>query len=86
MGIGGGQTSRVDAAKIAVDKAGNRAKGSVAASDAFIPFPDALELCAEAGVTAVIQPGGSKGDPQAIETANRYNIAMVFTGRRHFRH
>lgn len=86
VGIGGGQTSRVDAAKIAVDKAGNRAKGSVAASDAFIPFPDALELCAEAGVTAVIQPGGSKGDPQAIETANRYNIAMVFTGRRHFRH
>ena len=86
VGIGGGQTSRVDAAKIAVDKAGDRAKGSVAASDAFIPFPDALEVCAEAGATAVIQPGGSKGDPQAIEAANRYNIAMLFTGRRHFRH
>ena len=78
--------SRVDAARIAVDKAGERAKGAVAASDAFIPFPDSLEVCAAAGVTAIIQPGGSKRDDEVIARANELGVAMVFTGHRHFRH
>jgi phosphoribosylaminoimidazolecarboxamide formyltransferase/IMP cyclohydrolase len=86
VGVGAGQMSRVDAAKIAVEKAGERAKGAVAASDAFMPFPDSLEVCAEAGVTAVIQPGGSKRDQEAIDKANEMGVAMVFTGHRHFRH
>jgi phosphoribosylaminoimidazolecarboxamide formyltransferase/IMP cyclohydrolase len=78
--------SRVDAAKIAVEKAGDRAQGAVCASDAFMPFPDSLEVCAEAGVTAVIQPGGSQRDQEAIDKANEAGVAMVFTGHRHFRH
>jgi phosphoribosylaminoimidazolecarboxamide formyltransferase/IMP cyclohydrolase len=86
VGVGAGQMSRVDAAKIAVDKAGERAQGAVAASDAFMPFPDSLEVCAEAGVTAVIQPGGSQRDQEAIDMANKHGVAMVFTGHRHFRH
>jgi phosphoribosylaminoimidazolecarboxamide formyltransferase/IMP cyclohydrolase len=86
IGIGGGLTSRVDAARLAVAKAGERAKGAVMASDAMLPFTDGLEVCAEAGVTAVIQPGGSIRDSEVIDAANRYNIAMVFTGVRHFRH
>lgn len=86
IGIGGGLTSRVDAARLAVQKAGERAKGAVMASDAMLPFTDGLEVCAEAGVTAVIQPGGSIRDSEVIEMANRFNIAMVFTGVRHFRH
>jgi phosphoribosylaminoimidazolecarboxamide formyltransferase/IMP cyclohydrolase len=85
-GIGGGVTSRVDAARLAVAKAGERAKGAVMASDGLIPFADGLEAVAQAGVTAVIQPGGSIRDAEVIEAANRYNIAMVFTGVRHFRH
>ncbi|MFZ2878571.1 MAG: bifunctional phosphoribosylaminoimidazolecarboxamide formyltransferase/IMP cyclohydrolase, partial [Phototrophicaceae bacterium] len=85
-GIGGGVTSRVDAARLAVAKAGERAKGAVMASDGLIPFADGLEAVAEAGVTAVVQPGGSIRDAEVIEAANRYNIAMVFTGVRHFRH
>ena len=86
VGVGAGQMSRVDAAKIAVDKAGERAEGAVAASDAFMPFPDALEVCAEAGVTAVIQPGGSVRDEEVIARADELGVAMVFTGHRHFRH
>lgn len=86
IGIGGGVTSRVDAARLAVSKAGERAKGAVMASDGLIPFADGLEVVAESGVTAVIQPGGSIRDSEVIEAANRYNIAMVFTGVRHFRH
>lgn len=86
IGIGGGVTSRVDAARLAVAKAGDRARGAVMASDGLIPFADGLEAVAEAGVTAVIQPGGSIRDAEVIEAANRYNIAMVFTGVRHFRH
>ncbi|HEX2619601.1 MAG TPA: bifunctional phosphoribosylaminoimidazolecarboxamide formyltransferase/IMP cyclohydrolase [Phototrophicaceae bacterium] len=86
IGIGGGLTSRVDAARLAVTKAGDRAKGAVMASDGLIPFADGLEAVAEAGITAVIQPGGSIRDSEVIEAANRYNIAMVFTGVRHFRH
>jgi phosphoribosylaminoimidazolecarboxamide formyltransferase/IMP cyclohydrolase len=78
--------SRVDSAKIAVEKAGEKAAGAVAASDAFMPFPDSLEVCAAAGVTAVIQPGGSVRDAECIAKADELGVAMVFTGRRHFRH
>lgn len=85
-GIGGGVTSRVDAARLAVAKAGDRARGAVMASDGLIPFADGLEAVADAGVRAVIQPGGSIRDAEVIEAANRYDIAMVFTGVRHFRH
>ena len=86
VGIGMGLTSRVDAAELAVRKAGARAGGAVAASDAFFPFADGIEALAEAGITAVIQPGGSKRDEELIEAANRHGVAMVFTGRRHFLH
>lgn len=89
LGIGAGQMSRVDAAKIAVAKAaemGHDLEGSVAASDAFFPFPDGVEALHQAGVRAVIQPGGSIRDPEVIEACNRLGVAMVMTGRRHFRH
>ena len=86
VGTGAGQMSRVDAAQCAIAKAGERAKGGVAASDAFFPFPDALEKLVEAGVTAVIQPGGAKNDPAVVEAADKHGIAMVLTGVRHFRH
>ena len=85
-GIGGGRASRVDACRDAASKAGARAKGAVAASDAFFPFPDGLEVLAEAGVTAVVQPGGSVKDAVVIAAADAAGIAMMFTGRRHFRH
>lgn len=86
VGIGGGLPSRVDAAHLAVSKAGERAKGAVMASDAFFPFADGLEVAINAGITAVIQPGGSIRDAEVIDAANAANIAMVFTGVRHFRH
>ncbi len=86
VGIGGGQTSRVDAAELAVKKAGERARGSVAASDAFFPFADGVEALAEAGIQAVIQPGGSRRDDEVIEAADERGVAMIFTGRRHFLH
>ncbi len=86
VGVGGGLPSRVDAARIAVEKAGNRAAGSVMASDAFFPFADSVEVAAQAGVTAIIQPGGSIRDAEAIEAADKAGMAMVFTGVRHFRH
>ena len=86
VGVGPGQTSRVDSSLIAVRKAGERAKGAVAASDAFFPMPDGLEVLAGAGVKAVIQPGGSKKDPEVIEAADRLDVAMVLTGVRHFKH
>ncbi len=86
VGIGAGQQSRVDAAQIAVRKAGERAAGGVCASDAFFPFRDGLDLVAEAGVKAVIAPGGSVRDDEVIAAANEHGMAMVFTGRRHFRH
>ncbi len=86
VGIGGGLTSRVDAAELAVKKAGERAQGAVAASDAFFPFADGIEALAKAGIGAVIQPGGSKRDEEVVEAANRHGVAMVFTGRRHFLH
>lgn len=86
VGVGAGQMSRVDSTEIAVRKAGERARGSVMASDAFFPFTDAIELAARAGVTAVIQPGGSVRDKEVIEAADGLGLAMVFTGIRHFRH
>ena len=86
VGVGAGQMSRVDSAMIAVKKAGDRAPGCVVASDAFFPFPDALEKVAGAGARAVAQPGGSIRDGEAIAVCERHGIAMVFTGRRHFRH
>jgi phosphoribosylaminoimidazolecarboxamide formyltransferase/IMP cyclohydrolase len=86
FGIGGGRTSRVDACRDATEKAGKRAKGAVAASDAFFPFPDGLQVLIDAGVMAVVQPGGSVKDSDIIATADSAGIAMIFTGRRHFRH
>jgi phosphoribosylaminoimidazolecarboxamide formyltransferase/IMP cyclohydrolase len=86
VGIGGGQTSRVDASELAVRKAVERTRGAVAASDAFFPFADGVEALAEAGITAVIQPGGSIRDEEVIKAANERGVAMVFTGRRHFLH
>ncbi len=86
LGIGAGQMSRVDAAKIAVEKARSSLVGSAVASDAFLPFADTLEVAAEAGVTALIQPGGSIRDKEVIDAANRLHMAMIFTGVRYFRH
>jgi len=86
VGIGGGLPSRVDAVKLAVAKAGERARGAVMASDAFFPFADGVEVAAEAGVMAVVQPGGSVRDEAVVAAADRLGLAMVFTGVRHFRH
>ncbi len=86
LGIGGGQPNRVDAARIAVAKARQSLAGSSVASDAFLPFPDTLEVAAAAGATALVQPGGSIRDGEVIEAADRLGVAMVFTGVRHFRH
>ncbi|MDY6877655.1 MAG: bifunctional phosphoribosylaminoimidazolecarboxamide formyltransferase/IMP cyclohydrolase [Chloroflexota bacterium] len=86
VGIGGGLPSRVDAVRLAVAKAGARAQGAALASDAFFPFPDGIKVAAQAGVTAIIQPGGSVRDQEVIEAANQMGLAMCFTGVRHFRH
>jgi phosphoribosylaminoimidazolecarboxamide formyltransferase/IMP cyclohydrolase len=86
VGVGAGQMSRVDAAKIGAMKAQLPLQGTVAASDAFFPFPDGVEEIAKAGATAIIQPGGSQRDPEVIEAADRLGLAMLFTGVRHFRH
>jgi len=86
VGVGAGQMSRVEAAQLAVQRAGARARGAVMASDAFFPFPDGLEVGIRAGVTAVIQPGGSVKDADVVMAADAAGIAMVMTGRRHFRH
>jgi len=85
-GVGAGQMSRLDSVKIAVEKAGPKAKGSVLASDAFFPFRDGPDAAAAAGVTAIIQPGGSKRDDETIAACDEHGIALLFTGRRHFRH
>ena len=85
-GVGAGQMNRVASVQLAVEKASKRARGSVLASDAFFPFADGVEAAAKAGVTAIIQPGGSIRDEEAIRKANHYAIAMIFTGKRHFRH
>jgi len=86
VGIGAGQMSRVDAVRMAVLKAGDRSRGAVLASDGFFPFPDGVEEAARAGVTAIVQPGGSVRDRQVIAAADAAGLAMLFTGRRHFRH
>ena len=89
LGIGAGQMSRVDSSKIAVRKAadaGLELEGSVLASDAFFPFRDGVDAAAEAGVKAIVQPGGSIRDDEVVEAADEHGIAMVFTGRRLFRH
>jgi phosphoribosylaminoimidazolecarboxamide formyltransferase/IMP cyclohydrolase len=86
VGIGAGQQNRRDAGRIAAEKAAGRARGGACASDAFFPFRDGLDAAAEAGATAVIQPGGSVRDQEVIDAANEYGMAMVFTGERHFKH
>ncbi|WP_062106208.1 bifunctional phosphoribosylaminoimidazolecarboxamide formyltransferase/IMP cyclohydrolase [Bacillus niameyensis] len=86
LGIGAGQMNRVGAAKIALEQAGERAQGAVMASDAFFPMSDTVEEAAKAGITAIIQPGGSIRDEDSIKVADEYGIAMVFTGVRHFKH
>jgi phosphoribosylaminoimidazolecarboxamide formyltransferase/IMP cyclohydrolase len=86
VGVGAGQMSRVEAFEIAAKRAGDRAKGSVAASEALFPFPDNIEVAAEAGVTAIIQPGGSMRDDEVVAAADSAGIAMIFTGIRHFWH
>jgi phosphoribosylaminoimidazolecarboxamide formyltransferase / IMP cyclohydrolase len=89
IGIGAGQTSRVDAVKIALDKArehGHDVHGAVLASDAFFPFADGPQLALDAGVTAIIQPGGSRRDDEVTDTVRAAGATMVLTGRRHFRH
>ena len=85
-GVGAGQMSRVDSVKIAVDKAGEHAAGSVLASDAFFPFPDGVEAALDAGITALLQPGGSRRDEDVIAACDAREAPMVFTGARHFRH
>ena len=86
LGVGPGQTNRIVPTHVAIDYAGERAKGAVLASDAFFPFPDCVEAAAKAGIRAIIQPGGSLNDQASIEAANKHGIAMVFCGMRHFKH
>ena len=86
VGVGMGQVNRVDSAKLAVDRAGDRAQGSVAASDAFFPFADGLQILIDGGITAVVSPGGSMRDDEVIAAAKAANIALFFTGTRHFSH
>ncbi len=86
LGSGAGQMSRVDSVKISIEKAGDRVRGSVMASDAFFPFPDSIETAASVGIVAIVQPGGSRNDPDVIAACNRHGIPMIFTGRRHFKH
>lgn len=85
-GAGAGQMSRVDSVEIAIHKAGPRVTGAVLASDAFFPFPDSIHKAAASGITALIQPGGSKNDDQVIAACNEHGLSMIFTGRRHFKH
>ena len=86
IGVGAGQMSRLDSVRIAVSKAGEKARGAVLASDAFFPFRDGPDVAAAAGVTAIIQPGGSKRDHETITACDEHGLAMILTGRRHFRH
>jgi phosphoribosylaminoimidazolecarboxamide formyltransferase/IMP cyclohydrolase len=86
FGIGAGQQNRLDSSRIAAERSGGRAEGGVCASDAFFPFRDGLDAAVAAGIRAVVQPGGSVRDDEVIAAANEAGIAMVFTGRRHFRH
>ena len=86
LGVGAGQMSRVDSVRIAVEKAGDEVAGSVLGSDAFFPFPDGVEAAMEAGVAALLQPGGSIRDKEVVAACNEKGVPMVFTGKRHFRH
>jgi phosphoribosylaminoimidazolecarboxamide formyltransferase/IMP cyclohydrolase len=86
VGVGAGQMSRVISVQIACEKAGEKARGSVLASDAFFPFPDGVEVAGKAGITAIAHPGGSVKDADVIATADRLGMAMILTGVRHFRH
>ncbi len=86
VGVGAGQMSRVDAVEIAIHKAGERGRGAVLASDAFFPFDDSIHRAAAAGIAAIIQPGGSRNDDDVIAACNQHGLAMIVTGRRHFRH
>jgi len=86
VGVGMGQVNRVDSARLAVARAGNRAAGSVAASDAYFPFPDGFEILAEAGVRAVVEPGGSRRDDTVVAAAQAAGVTLYFTGVRHFYH
>jgi phosphoribosylaminoimidazolecarboxamide formyltransferase/IMP cyclohydrolase len=86
VGVGMGQVNRVDAAGLAIQRAGDRVSGSVAASDAFFPFPDGLELLLRAGVRAVVQPGGSIRDPEVTAAAAAAGVPLYLTGTRHFAH
>ncbi len=86
IGVGAGQMSRLDSSMIAFHKAGERAQGGVVASDAFFPFRDGIDVAAKSGITAAIQPGGSKMDEQVIAACDEHGMAMIFTGRRHFKH
>ena len=86
VGVGAGQMSRVDSVEIAISKAADRSRGSILASDAFFPFPDSIHRAAQAGIVAIVQPGGSKKDDEVIAACNEHRIPMLFTGQRHFRH
>ena len=86
VGMGAGQPNRVVSVHLSLRIAGKNANGSVMASDAFFPFPDSIEMAAKGGITAIVQPGGSIRDNDAIEVANKLGITMMFTGNRHFRH
>jgi phosphoribosylaminoimidazolecarboxamide formyltransferase/IMP cyclohydrolase len=86
VGVGAGQMSRVDSVKIAADKAGERSQGSVLASDAFFPFPDGVEAAIAAGVTALVEPGGSRRDDEVVKACDERGAVMIFSDARHFRH
>jgi phosphoribosylaminoimidazolecarboxamide formyltransferase/IMP cyclohydrolase len=86
VGVGAGQMSRIDSTHMAVRKAGERVRGSVLASDAFFPFRDNVDMAADSGISAIIQPGGSVRDHEVIDACNEHGIAMIVTGVRHFRH
>lgn len=86
LGVGAGQMNRVGSAKIALEQAGEKAQGAALASDAFFPMGDTVEVAAKAGITAIIQTGGSIRDEDSIKAADEHGIAMVFTGVRHFKH
>jgi phosphoribosylaminoimidazolecarboxamide formyltransferase / IMP cyclohydrolase len=86
LGAGAGQMDRVSAARLAIAKAGERVGGAVAASDAFFPFPDGPQLLLDAGVSAIIQPGGAMRDQETIDLVNQRNAALILTGQRHFKH
>ena len=86
LGVGAGQMNRVGSAAIALEQAGDKTKGAVMSSDAFLPFRDTVDVAAKAGITAIIQPGGSMRDEESIQAADEQGIAMVFTNVRHFKH